>query len=130
MMHADLEQPIQLDDFDDPNASAVRNLYLGPDAPAPAADNSHRGADASLNHSLGGADASPDDSHGGADDSHGGADASPGVPRGGATASVVTDLHGGDADGPKPGATAAGQIRGLIKDNVILRPACWHKCYS
>ena len=102
MMHADLEQPIQLDDFDDPNASAVRNLYLRPDAPAPAAD-----------------------------DSHGGADASPGVLRGGAAASAVTDLHGGDADaggddhandGPIPGVTAAGQIRGLVKDNVILRP--------
>ena len=47
MMHADLEQPIQLDDFDDPNASAVRNLYLRPDTPAPAADDSHGGADAS-----------------------------------------------------------------------------------
>ena len=102
MMHADLEQPIQLDDFDDPNASAVRNLYLSPDAPAPAADNSH-----------------------------GGADASPVVLRGGAAASVVTDLHGGDADaggvdqandGPIPGVTAAGQIRGLVQDNVILRP--------
>ena len=102
MMHADLEQPIQLDDFDDPNASAVRNLYLRPDAPAPAADNSH-----------------------------GGADASPGVLRGGAAASVVTNLHGGDADaggvdqandGPIPGVTAAGQIRGLVQDNVILRP--------
>ena len=30
MMRADLEQPIQLDDFDDPNAAAVRNLYTDP----------------------------------------------------------------------------------------------------
>ena len=113
MMHANLEQPIQLDDFDDPNASAVRNLYLKPDAPAPAADDSH-----------GGADASPGVLHGGAN-------ASPGVLRGGAAVSAVTDLHGGDADaggddhandGPIPGVTAAGQIRGLVKDNVILRP--------
>ena len=52
-----------------PMLLAVRNLYLRPDAPEPAADNFH-----------------------------GGADASPGVLRGGAAASVVTDLHGGDAD--------------------------------
>ena len=31
-----LPQPILLDDFDDPNATAVRSLYLNPDCPPPA----------------------------------------------------------------------------------------------
>ena len=118
MMRADLEQPIQLDDFDDPNAAAVRNLYTDPDTPAPVAENS-------LSNVIpGGAGASPGVILGGAG-------ASPGVLRGGAAASVVTNLHGDDAgaggvdqanDGPIPGVTAAAQIRGLVQDNVILRP--------
>ena len=33
MLRDNRDQPDQLNDFDDPNASAVRNLYLDPDTP-------------------------------------------------------------------------------------------------
>ena len=37
LLRADLDQPVQLDDFTDPNSSAVRNLYLDADTPVPQA---------------------------------------------------------------------------------------------
>ena len=44
LLQKDLEQPVQLDDFADPNASAVRNLYLDPDTPQ-VSDSSVSGAE-------------------------------------------------------------------------------------
>jgi hypothetical protein len=35
LLKRDLDQPIVMDDFQDPNSSAVRRLYLDPDSPSP-----------------------------------------------------------------------------------------------
>ena len=43
LLKRDAEQPLQMDDFADPNSDAVRALYLDPDAPQPSDDEAASG---------------------------------------------------------------------------------------
>jgi len=108
------EQPLQVNDYHHPNASAVRNLFIDPDAPKPidedalAADDVPTPSGSVLPTTTLPASAT----------------------RGGAAANA--DVLGRDADAggveqstprvPPHGVTAAAQIRGLVHDGVLLRP--------
>ena len=108
------QQPLQVNDYHHPNASAVRNLFTDPDAPKPIDE-----------------DTPPDDAVIAPSSSTSPSTTLPSsATRGGAAANA--DVLGMDADAggveqstplvPPHGVTAAAQIRGLVHDGVTLRP--------
>ena len=126
---------IQTNDFDDPNAAAVRNLFIDPDTPAPTdydydpsvIEEHQVCASPSISNNKRVDTFSHTTTNG---DLHSSCDSSDSnTLRGGAAAS---DVLGSDADAggvdqanqaiPAHGVTVAGQIRGLVHDGVILRP--------
>ena len=127
--------PVQSNDFADPNATAVRNLFIDPDTPAPVdkiydySEGEHEvcASPSSISATERVDTFSNTATHGGLHSSCDSSDSNP--IRGGAAAS---DVLGNDADAggvnqanqaiPTHGVTAAGQIRGLVHDGVILRP--------
>ncbi len=118
------EQPVVLNDFDDPNATGVCSLFLDPDALPP--------AEPVGSAAIGGAVATTDAHRGGAvanTDAHlGGAPVSSGASLGGAASRSVFELATDDvfpSDGPGPlsrRSVAAECVRQAAPQQVMLRP--------
>ena len=130
LLKRDLDQPIVMDDFQDPNSSAVRRLYLDPDSPSPsenfnydvesalddACDQSASPPKTNLSYSKTSASAPSANSENAADSLH---QSLRDVPRGGARETNQDSANGGPL-----GARAINveRVRNLLREGVVLRP--------
>ena len=108
LLKRDAEQPPQMDDFADPNADAVRSIYLDPDQPLPPVPDQHPpGQDSAADAGAASGSAGP----------------SPLSDSSSSTSSSTPPTPGNGGARPfSSRAVAAERVRELLQDGVVLRP--------